>query len=1245
MPSKQNVILWSIIAAFVMGLMLPPILPSQAADIEVSNVAELTTAISTANANDTIKFGATGTFVLTSTLNIDKALTFTGLNNDTGSVTIQSPANAPAFTITNATTVNINLLTIDGNNAGAGIVSTGTNVNLTDVEIVSTTSSSAAAAIDFTGGTGTPLLTLSETTINNNSGTRGAIYIMGDAGLNFNKVTINGNTATDAANFAGGLTFNSTSSTAYTLERVAIYNNTGRANLYLPDGNLDLVNVTLSKGSQGIEVASGAKADLSFVTVAENTGIGVNNNTGGTINARSVISAYNGTACSGSIDLDGRSIFFPAGSCTLNISTPGSMNINKDPIISPVNNGYAYSLGSASPAIDRSLQNTKIDPPPPPAPSAITTDIIGTNRPRLNYQDIGSHESASATLPAFTVGSLTVTEGNSDKVKVTSDIEPIGDLVITFAVDAGSSSQCSITGGNPVTLNDTNYDSTGGEITVEATEDSDAEGNHTCTLTASINNNGDRRYDNVTLDNITVNITDNDTVANPALVPDFSAFAAPFMAEGDARRNTVYKLAAPPSGNVQFNVTTTAQCDILNPGTHTLNADTWNTGIQVEIGAAQDGVYESAAAQCTITATVVGSGTTYTNTIDLAPDNPQEILVDKTSASGAEGIAQNFNFSTERIIGSGSTESYTLVPIETTSPNQCVINTPSITLDKNSSTGTITITPKADGLAEGAHSCTINITVSSSTVTPPLPIVPSLTINIYADPVASPNLTVRMPNDTVITSPQAGTIPITVVNEGNYNTLQFQLEQSATAPQVFTITRTSIAPSNNGSSQCTLQDSSGNPLTTLTDGNGNPYSTFNLQTLTPTSLRIVARDDDFGEPSGAGHSCTFTVTRDGNTLFTFEQFINDNDSYSIYTRPTMSPTPLLVAEGYVVDVIYGITNNPGTGGAQINFTPPANGLCSVQNTSGATITSITLTDSVKEQTVRVFAPTNGITEANRNCTIKAVLNSIPPNYSGYVGDTDTFVPDILAEITDSLENPQGDPVSATPTPVGGVQVVATSVPIPTALPTAIPVKAVRLDDGIQRVPVRTGPYLGASLVTMALRTTDETAEIEGQNTLAYEVFAKNNDENADITWYFIEVNGRQGWVSGGSVTLFLNDVAVESTTTTVDGETFVVEAEDGLPFVGSVFDTLSGAPDVGVIGSVTRERLVYRRPSTRTMVIGSVPANVEVSILNRTREISYDDWYQIRWNGVEGWVMVDANAGTPSVIADPELLRDRVPVR
>lgn len=140
---------------------------------------------------------------------------------------------------------------------------------------------------------------------------------------------------------------------------------------------------------------------------------------------------------------------------------------------------------------------------------------------------------------------------------------------------------------------------------------------------------------------------------------------------------------------------------------------------------------------------------------------------------------------------------------------------------------------------------------------------------------------------------------------------------------------------------------------------------------------------------------------------------------------------------------------------------------------------------------------------------------------------------------------------------------------------------------VRGLSLRTGPYLGGSYIT-ALRP--------GIN---YAVTAKNSTEGGPYTWYRVISGDRVGWASGRYLTVTL---------------------PEQIPEVGTIFQELTNPPDTGVI-AVPRAIMNFRLfPSERARLLAQIPWGAEVPLLNRTIQGGRNHWFQVRYNGMVGWI-------------------------
>jgi hypothetical protein len=160
----------------------------------------------------------------------------------------------------------------------------------------------------------------------------------------------------------------------------------------------------------------------------------------------------------------------------------------------------------------------------------------------------------------------------------------------------------------------------------------------------------------------------------------------------------------------------------------------------------------------------------------------------------------------------------------------------------------------------------------------------------------------------------------------------------------------------------------------------------------------------------------------------------------------------------------------------------------------------------------------------------------------------------------------------------------TSTPVPTSTPIVVNANVVRVGG----LSLRTGPYLGASLIGV-LRPGN-----------VYNLALKNNSEGL-FTWYYLTTDsGYSGWASGRYLELTNED-------------TILAE-------VNTAFDTASGEPNRGVVAVPRANMNVRVRPSTRTTRLTQMPWGAEGQVLARTVQGGKDFWYLVRYGDVVGWI-------------------------
>lgn len=181
----------------------------------------------------------------------------------------------------------------------------------------------------------------------------------------------------------------------------------------------------------------------------------------------------------------------------------------------------------------------------------------------------------------------------------------------------------------------------------------------------------------------------------------------------------------------------------------------------------------------------------------------------------------------------------------------------------------------------------------------------------------------------------------------------------------------------------------------------------------------------------------------------------------------------------------------------------------------------------------------------------------------------------------------------------------TSSGTPLPSPTIIPI-ATGSVQYVRGLSVRTGPYLGASMVAVAVPDKE------------YPILARNNSEGL-FTWYKIQYDEDTiGWSSGRYLGISGNI--------------------DAIPWENTIFDQIDNAPSRGVVG-VTRAVMNFRiRPSVRTQEIGNIPWGAPVDIIGRSIQGGRPHWYHVRYDGKVGWIYAPFVNVTQGII-------DAVPVR
>ena len=240
---------------------------------------------------------------------------------------------------------------------------------------------------------------------------------------------------------------------------------------------------------------------------------------------------------------------------------------------------------------------------------------------------------------------LSIDEGGSGSYTVKLDTEPTGDVTVAIAGHADTDITLSgVTLSNDaLTFTSDNWD-TVQTVTVTAAEDDDAVDEEEATLAHSASGGG---YDEVTADDVTVTITDDDTAGVTISETELS------IDEGATAIYTV-KLDSQPSASVTVAIAGHADTDITLTGDTltndalTFTAENWSTAQTVTVTAAQD---DDATADGEITLTHTVAGGDYEGLI--AAD--VVVTIDEQDSPGVT-VSES-----ELTIDEGASDTYTVV--------------------------------------------------------------------------------------------------------------------------------------------------------------------------------------------------------------------------------------------------------------------------------------------------------------------------------------------------------------------------------------------------------------------------------------------------------------------------------------------------------------------------------------------------------------------------------------------------------
>jgi len=170
--------------------------------------------------------------------------------------------------------------------------------------------------------------------------------------------------------------------------------------------------------------------------------------------------------------------------------------------------------------------------------------------------------------------------------------------------------------------------------------------------------------------------------------------------------------------------------------------------------------------------------------------------------------------------------------------------------------------------------------------------------------------------------------------------------------------------------------------------------------------------------------------------------------------------------------------------------------------------------------------------------------------------------------------------------------------------------------GVRGQALRSGPYLGASLVNVLHTAKD------------YTLLARNRSEGI-YTWYLVQVN-----VETTATTTDANGTPTTSTVLTpgqtgwTSGRYLTITGNpDALPIISTLYDQIDTAALTGVTGATRSVMNLRIRPSARTARLGQIPWGDTVAIIGRTVQDGKNFWYHVYYEGKVGWILA-AYVGT-----------------
>ncbi len=609
----------------------------------------------------------------------------------------------------------------------------------------------------------------------------------------------------------------------------------------------------------------------------------------------------------------------PTAPVTVNFITDGQLNAIS-PITFDASNWNVAQTITVTAADDNLAEGTHTSTISHSVTSADTNyNAIAVNNELVTITD----NDAPGVSIVESGSSTTVAEGgNTDTYTLVLTTQPTASVAIDF--NTGSH----INAIAPIVFDSTNWNLPQ-TVTVTATDDNLAEGNHASTITHTATS-ADANYSGIAIGDVLVDITDNDSAGVSISQTNNSTE----VAEGGASDTYAIALTSAPSAPVTINFNTDGQVQGIPP--IVFDSTNWNIPQTISVLAVNDAFAEgnrsSTIRHAATSADARYNGIAIADVVASVTDNDTAgISISPISTSATEGGA-----------GGNYTIAMTSAPtspvtINFTTDGQVETITP-ITFDETNwyAAQTITVTAVDDALAEGNQTSTIRHTVTSSDG------------NYNAFPLSEVTASIT-DND----SAGISIVPIsTSATEGGANgSYSVVLTSAPKAPVTVNFTT----------------DSQVQAISAITFDSTN----WNL----PQTVTVIAANDNLAEgnqTSVIAHSATSAdADYNGIGINNVIASITDNDSPGISVAPTFTST----AEGGTPGSYSVVLTTAPRAAVTVNFSTDAQ----LQAIAPITFDS---TNWNVAQTVAVKAVDDAIAEGNQASTITAAAASGDADYNG-----------------------------------------------------------------------------------------------------------------------------------------------------------------------------------------------------------------------------------------------------------------------